>query len=465
MGKNITVQDKKKQVIDAIQPTDEHLTSRAGLALFAQYLQNIRLMPIIERMFGSMRKNKKGIAVSDFFAQILCFFMDGSSRHISWFDHLKRDEGYAALLSCSEQDLASSHAVKRFFGKFSFVRVYLFRHLLQILFIWRLKKTCPTVIVLGPDSMVLDNDDALKRHGVQPTYKNVKGFHPLQMNWGRYMVDAVFRGGSKHSNHGKTVQNMLVHIVKKIRRQYRDDVPIMLRMDAAFFDEKIFETRERLNIGYLCGGKSYANVRNAAEEATDWRTFTSSDKKEIWQYTEFKSKQGTWKKARRTIYSRLIEHDSQLSLPGLDHDGVIITNLGMGEAIDGQLSQAAEEKRIDAHSILGSYHGRGKDELANRALKNFGHEQLPFKKFVPNAAWYYLMLLGNNLFEAFKEDVSKPVIAVTMYADTFRRQFLDTAGKLVRHAGKLILKIPKTTFERLQLDQLFATCQHALVPI
>ncbi len=76
MGKNITVQDKKKQVIDAIQPTDEHLTSRAGLALFAQYLQNIRLMPIIERMFGSMRKNKKGIAVSDFFAQILCFFMD-----------------------------------------------------------------------------------------------------------------------------------------------------------------------------------------------------------------------------------------------------------------------------------------------------------------------------------------------------------------------------------------------------
>ncbi len=75
------------------------------------------------------------------------------------------------------------------------------------------------------------------------------------------------------------------------------------------------------------------------------------------------------------------------------------------------------------------------------------------------------MLVGNNFFEAFKEDVSKPVIAVTIYADTFQRQFLDTAGKLLRHAGKLILKIPKTTFERLQLDQLFATCQHALAPI
>jgi len=64
--------------------------------------------------------------------------------------------------------------------------------------------------------MVLENDDARKRQGVQPTYKKVKEFHPLQMNWGRYMVDAVFRGGSIHSNHGDTVEKMLVHIVDKI---------------------------------------------------------------------------------------------------------------------------------------------------------------------------------------------------------------------------------------------------------
>ena len=53
-------------------------------------------------------------------------------------------------------------------------------------------------------TLMLDNDDALKRHGVQPTYKKVKGFHPLQLNWGRFFVDAVFRGGKKHSNHGDT---------------------------------------------------------------------------------------------------------------------------------------------------------------------------------------------------------------------------------------------------------------------
>ena len=38
------------------------------------------------------------------------------------------------------------------------------------------------------------------------------------------------------------------------------------------------------------------------------------------------------------------------------------------------------------------------------------------------------MLLGNNLFEAFKEGVCGLLIAATIYAGTFRRQFLETAG-------------------------------------
>jgi len=55
------------------------------------------------------------------------------------------------------------------------------------------------------------------------------------------------------------------------------------------------------------------------------------------------------------------------------------------------------------------------------------------------------------------------IISVSAYADTFRRQLIDTAGKIVRHAGKLIMKVPRTTFKRLQLDRLFAACQSAPV--
>ena len=81
----------------------------------------------------------------------------------------------------------------------------------------------------------MDNKDADKRHGVQPTYKKVKGFQPLQLNWKGYFVDAIFRGGSKHSNYGDSVQNMMIHVVKQIRKNYSKDVPILLRCDAGFF--------------------------------------------------------------------------------------------------------------------------------------------------------------------------------------------------------------------------------------
>ncbi len=177
--------------------------------------------------------------------------------------------------------MASSHTIKRFLNGFSYLRVYLFRKVLQHLFIWRLKIEKPSIIILGIDTMVMDNDDAKCRHGVEPTYKNKKGFQPLQMNWGPYFVDAVFRGGSKHSNHGDTVQKMILHIVKKIRKLYNKDIPIVIRIDSGFFDQKIFNLCEDLNIGYICGGNLYKDIIAIGETSKIWDTFDSDSNKDI----------------------------------------------------------------------------------------------------------------------------------------------------------------------------------------
>ena len=283
------------------------------------------------------------------------------------------------------------------------------------------------------------------------------------MNWGRFFVDAVFQVGSNHSNHETIVAMMLFTIVVQIRKYYRVDVPIIVRMDSGFYDQKLFEICEALHIGYICGGKLYKNVKELAKESTTWSNFNSSDKKEIWEYTEFMCKQKEWKLARRTIYSRLIQHDRQLVAPGLGTDSVIITNLGMGGLIDDLLCQVDANNYLLAHDILGNYHNRGNDELANRAIKNFGEEQLPFKNFDANAAWYFLMLLGNNLFESFKVDVSASVISTSVYADTFRRKFIDTSAKIVRNGNKLIMKVTAACMQRLQFDHLFERCLNVTV--
>jgi len=40
---------------------------------------------------------------------------DGTSRHLVYFDQLKRDEGYAAVIENSPEEMLGSHQIKRFF--------------------------------------------------------------------------------------------------------------------------------------------------------------------------------------------------------------------------------------------------------------------------------------------------------------------------------------------------------------
>lgn len=93
--------------------------------------------------------------------------------------------------------------------------------------------------------------------------------------------------------------------------------------------------------------------------------------------------------------------------------------------------------------------------MLTSALKDFGHEQLPFKKFNPNTAWHYTMLLGHFLLESFKADVANPIVSATSYTTTVRRKLIDIAGKIVRHAGKVILKVTVSSFEELKPQILF----------
>jgi hypothetical protein len=462
MKKHSKLYRKKELKISKIEMTSERLTGRAGLTLFVAYLHQIQIFSLIDRFFGSIRKSKKGVAAFELFKQILCFMADGTSRHLTYFDQLAQDPGYAGSIETDMKEMASSHRIKRFFNAFAWTRIFLFRRLLQKLFIWRLKIKQPELIELGIDTMVMDNDDAKCRHGVKPTYKKKKGFQPLQMNWGRLIVDAVFRGGDKHSNHGNTVQQMIRHMVTKIRRQYRPDVPIIIRMDSGFFDQKIFNLCEELKIGYVCGGKLYKDIKAVAGASADetWTRYCSG-KKDYWEYIEFGSKRKTWDRFRRAIYCRLINDGDQIYLPGCRPDTIIITNIGQGQHIDTLLKKIGAENYLKADGIVACYHERGSDELANRALKDFGHEQLPFKRFNPNAAWYYSMLLGHFLMESFKEDVSAPVLSVSAYATTVRRKLIDIAGKVVSHSEKIILKVSAVCFESLRLPELFKRCQYA----
>jgi hypothetical protein len=381
--------------------------------------------------------------------------VDGTSRHLVYFDTLKEDEGYAGSIETAPEKMLSSHGVKRFFRAILLPSTFLFRKLLQKLFLWRLHIVKPLNIVLGLDTMVMDNDEAEKRHGVKPTYKKVKGFQPLQMTWGRFIIDAIFRSGDKHSNHANDVEKMIRGIVELIRKHYEEDVPIVIRLDSGFFDQKLFTVFESLQIGYICGGKLYDDIGAFVSNCDKSQWGRYENKNQVWDYVEFGDRRGSWKMFRRAIFCRPVYEDKQMLFKFARPDTVLYTNLGMGGVIDERLCSAGMEKMLTAHRIIETHHGRGGDELVHRALKDFGQEQLPFKRFHQNAAFYYTMLIAFFLYEAFKEDVCAPVIQVSSYATTLRRRILDIAGKIVSHAGKITLKVTTSTWGSLDFYQLW----------
>ena len=453
---------KSKAFINDVEITEDVLTSRSGLTLFVRYLRSIELLPYMEKVFAKIRKSRKGQDISEIFKQLFCFFVDGTSRHLIYFDRLKEDEGYRSSIESEPDVMLSSHAVKRFFMAMLISWSFMFRKVLQKLFLWRLSTAKPALILLGLDTMVMDNDEADKRHGVKPTYKKVKGFQPLQLTWGRFIIDAIFRSGDKHSNHSNDAEKMLRNIVDLIRKHYSEEVPIVVRMDSGFFDQKLLTVLESLQIGYICGGKLYDDIGAFVANCNKPLWGRYENKRQVWDYVDFGDRRGNWKIFRRALYCRPVYEDEQMLFRFARPDTVLYTNLGMGGVIDEQLCRSGEEKLMTPRGIIEAYHGRGCDELVHRALKDFRDEELPFKRFHQNAAFYYTMLIGFFLYESFKEDVCSPIVAISCYATTLRRKIFDIAGKIVRHAGKITLKVTMSTWQCLDFYQLWIRSENPI---
>jgi hypothetical protein len=456
--------DSSHSKLSCLGTTRDKLTGRAGLSFFLRYLDNIGLNPILSRYFGSLRKSRKGEKIEFIFKQVMSFFVDGSSRHLTYFDQLKEDEGYAASLESESVQLCSSHSIKRFFNGFSFLRNRLFRKLFQKLFLWRLRIENPSVLELDIDTVVLDNDDAKRRAGVSPTYKKKKGFQPFLVKWDRYIIDGVFRSGKKHSNHGDTVKNALGHLVELIRNGYRADIPIIVTSDSGFFDQKLFEFFEtELGILYVCTGKMYKDVREHVSSLSAEAFFIveknrSGNERSQWKCAEFFNGRKSWKKERRAIYTVHIMESNQRLLLG--EESIYYTNIGESHVLTQQLIQAGGGGYLEGAAIVELAHRRGEAELVHRNLKEFGFQQMPFKKFNCNEAFFYTMVLSFNLYECYKWDVCREtgIVSITCRPNTFRRKLIDFAGKIVRHGRRCILKVTAQIRERLQLDRLWELC-------
>ncbi len=446
--------------ITKIETTNDKISGRGGITLFLHYVENIKLFAIIKQAL-KVKGSGKGLSLKQFFIQILAYFIDGTDMSMRGFDRKKEDAGYAAVLENTPEEMASSHQMKRFFAKLGIFGNNIYRKILHHLFIWRLRIEQPKVILLDIDTMVLNNDNSRKKEGCEPTYKKKKGFQPLHISWDVYLVDVLFRNGKAHSNHGADYKDAVTGIVKLIRKKYSENVPIILTADSGFLDGEVFDYFEKeLKILYVVTGKMYNDIKEYAKQVPAENYGIYSHNNSTWSYFEFGNKLKSWSSFRRCIFTTLeTKENGQLILDFARPDTIFYSNIGIDQKLTEQLKAAGGEEYLEVEKIIELAHQRGSRELIHRSVKELAtKEQLPFKRMGMNRAYYYFMVISHFLFEAYKRDVTQDVLPIHSYPNTFRRHLIDFAVKIVSHSGRVIMKISKATYKKLNMQQVWKRC-------
>ncbi|HZL11320.1 MAG TPA: hypothetical protein VFC65_15125 [Prolixibacteraceae bacterium] len=141
-------------------------------------------------------------------------------------------------------------------------------------------------------------------------------------------------------------------------------------------------------------------------------------------------------------------------------DLVIYSNIGLCPEAYEKLRAAGGHGYFETENIIAISYQRGADELIHRSIKELAtKEQLPFKSFAMNRAYYYLLVISHFMFESYKRDITPDIIPVTSYPNTFRRRHIDFAVKITSKARNIILNIIQTVYDTINIEQIWKRCQ------
>jgi hypothetical protein len=99
------------------------------------------------------------------------------------------------------------------------------------------------------------------------------------------------------------------------------------------------------------------------------------------------------------------------------------------------------EESKNSQAVLTWHNQRGKAENFNKELKaGFGQDQMPCGQSHANAAYFRIGVIAYNLFVGFKR-LACPDSWATHTIATIRWKLIQLAGRIVRHAGRVVLKL------------------------
>jgi hypothetical protein len=404
-----------------IEVTEERLTAHGGLALMAEFNHGIGLRELTDRYLpgpGSNRGFNPSVMVDT-----LVLMLQGGGRSLEDLRELKNEEGLMKWIGrdeIPEPDTAGD---------------------------WLRRMGDPRAGQLGLEGLdgVRDkmNERILKRDGVKEytldadateiigekaealfTYHGNKGYMPMLGFLYETPVCLLdeFREGNVAPAFGQ----------KEFYMGCKNRMPLGKRIgcyrgDSASYQAELFNQLEEDGVRYGITADQDKAVKSsiALIPSGDWEEPVRGCGYELAETVHCMNET---KKAFRLVIKREVRRQGEL----FEKEGKYFYH---GVATN----WLAEEK--NTREVLEWHNQRGQAENFNKELKNgFGMERMPCGQTYANAVFFRIGVLAHNLFIGFKR-LACPGSWVKQTIATFRWKMVQVAGRIIRHAGEVVLKL------------------------
>jgi len=304
----------------------------------------------------------------------------------------------------------------------------------------------------APERVILDIDGTLvtahsDKEGAAGTYKGGFGFHPLLCY--EATSEEALAGLLRPGNAGFNTAQEHIEVLERALAQLPAEAigpGLLVRADRAGATHEFVDHVVARGLRFSTGLDLTERVRHAilALPESAWQPALASDGEDregAW-VAELALDLSAWPAGTRAICRRERPHPgAQLSFT--DHNGyrfqVFLTNQ--------QGSRIARLEQL--------HRARAACEDRIRCGKESGLRNLPFRAFQANAAWLELVLVGQDLLCWTQRLLLAGTELARCEPKRLRYRLLHVAGRLTRHARRLVLHLPHAWPWRSELLQAF----------
>ena len=434
------------------ESTDAQFTSRAGLSALAEVMSRLGLSELCDRIFPA-RGSNRGFHASEYLNTFVMLFNEGG-RCLEDVRHLHSERALLSLLGMAR--IPSADALGDWLRRMG--RGGVGRKLLERVNAHVLRVT------LGDCRQVTLDIDATavlcgKKHA-RRTYLGSRGYMPMVGHIAEtdQVVASDFRRGNRPPNYDN------LGFIRRCMRALPSGVSVRrVRIDAAGWSRKVIGYLQDQAIGYAIRAKSCEDIRMmiADSRESDWSALRLRDGSVSPTESTFRTLHvmNGVEDAFTLVIQRRLKDDAEHTEVGdsvqqrlpmlceLDEERIdceryvyraIATNL---DVLDG----------LDDSEIVHWYNQRGNcSENRIRELKqDFAGGCMPCTDHQANAFYFALSAFAFNVFVLFRRLL--PGALEGARASTVRHRLFAMAGRITRHARRVVLRMQHD--HRTRLDQ------------